>query len=153
MEIRLSDIPVNGLNVEGEIPIEEMDLHEISFSIDSPFVYRFFLEIVDDVFIAKGFYKGAVNFICDRCLKAFTGDSCNENYIFAKEISAIEGETIDLTDGVREDILLALPIKVLCSEDCKGICPRCGADMNVEKCVCKQTRPETTPFSELDKLF
>jgi uncharacterized protein len=48
----------------------------------------------------------------------------------------IEGTQLDLTDIAREQILLNLPETVLCREDCKGICPTCGQDLNEGKCQC-----------------
>ncbi len=48
----------------------------------------------------------------------------------------LKGDSIDLREPVMESILLELPVKVLCSEECKGLCPICGADRNVEECSC-----------------
>jgi uncharacterized protein len=48
----------------------------------------------------------------------------------------IEGNLIDLTELAREQILLSLPETVLCREDCKGICPTCGKDLNEGRCQC-----------------
>ncbi|MDI6807667.1 MAG: DUF177 domain-containing protein [Candidatus Eisenbacteria bacterium] len=52
-----------------------------------------------------------------------------------------DGKTIDIGDQIRESILLSLPIKRLCRPDCRGICPKCGADLNNEPCRC--AKPET----------
>jgi uncharacterized protein len=43
---------------------------------------------------------------------------------------------IDLADDVRQTVVLAVPLKLLCKEECKGLCPRCGADLNKELCIC-----------------
>lgn len=48
-----------------------------------------------------------------------------------------EEDKIDLSPDTRENILLAIPMKVLCKEDCKGLCPICGIDKNKETCDCK----------------
>jgi len=48
------------------------------------------------------------------------------------------GETLDLEAVIREQIILMVPLKPLCAEDCKGICPRCGAVLNREYCSCKK---------------
>ncbi len=48
-----------------------------------------------------------------------------------------DGQTIDLDPIVREQVLLALPMRVICRDDCKGLCPSCGQDLNVEKCRCE----------------
>jgi uncharacterized protein len=39
---------------------------------------------------------------------------------------------------VREQVLLAVPLKVICREDCKGLCPHCGANQNLERCSCSE---------------
>lgn len=52
-------------------------------------------------------------------------------------ISVFDGEGIELDELVKEEILLAMPGHVLCSEDCKGLCPSCGVDRNSETCDCE----------------
>lgn len=84
---------------------------------------------------------------CDRCLKPtprafqkqFThvltptlNDADNDDFIL------IEDMHFDLDALLREDVLLALPTKVLCRADCKGLCPMCGADRNETACGCKK---------------
>jgi len=46
------------------------------------------------------------------------------------------GETIDLSDSIRENILVSLPWNPLCSESCRGLCPTCGANLNFVDCQC-----------------
>lgn len=55
------------------------------------------------------------------------------------ETGSYHGEEIDLSDLVYEQIVLSLPMKPLCREDCKGFCPRCGTNLNVENCGCVDT--------------
>jgi len=52
------------------------------------------------------------------------------------EIGYYDGEGILLEDVLREQVLLALPLKVTCREDCKGLCPHCGRNLNQEQCCC-----------------
>lgn len=52
------------------------------------------------------------------------------------EIGYYQGEGILLEDVLREQLLLALPLKTVCREDCKGLCPRCGKNLNQEQCSC-----------------
>ena len=54
------------------------------------------------------------------------------------DTDVIEGNELDLTALAREQILLNLPEQVLCREDCKGICPTCGADLNENECECRE---------------
>jgi uncharacterized protein len=52
------------------------------------------------------------------------------------EIGYYQGEGILLEDVLREQVLLALPLKITCREDCKGLCPQCGKNLNQEQCSC-----------------
>jgi len=54
------------------------------------------------------------------------------------EISYYQGEGLLLEDVLREQVLLAVPLKAICSEDCKGLCPQCGANLNVTQCSCAE---------------
>jgi len=54
------------------------------------------------------------------------------------EVSYYQGEGLLLEDAVREQVLLALPLKVICREDCKGLCPHCGKNLNTEQCSCAE---------------
>jgi uncharacterized protein len=60
-------------------------------------------------------------------------------------------EEFDLLPIVRERIILALPLKPLCREDCKGLCPHCGASRNTESCDCTDERQDER-WSQLRKL-
>ena len=57
--------------------------------------------------------------------------------------SVFDGEVIDIDELVREQVILAIPVRVLCREDCRGLCPTCGADRNFKECGCESA--ETDP--------
>lgn len=86
---------------------------------------------------------------CDRCLEPFERTFAEDClWIFTPEPELLEqeqedvyllapGQTeIDVAREVREALILMLPIKMLCSEECKGLCPHCGANLNHETCTC-----------------
>ena len=54
------------------------------------------------------------------------------------EISYYQGEGLLLEDVLREQVLLAVPLKVICRENCKGLCPHCGKNLNLEQCNCAE---------------
>jgi uncharacterized protein len=54
------------------------------------------------------------------------------------EVSYYQGEGLLLEDALREQVLLALPIRAICREDCKGLCPHCGKNLNIEQCSCAE---------------
>ena len=86
--------------------------------------------------------------VCDRCADDFKKDySLSVNRVIVEELQnenddddyiVVENRELDLEELTREEILLSLPSKVLCKDDCKGLCPQCGANLNVNKCDCKK---------------
>lgn len=54
------------------------------------------------------------------------------------EVGYYQGEGLPLEDVLREQLLLALPLKAICREDCKGLCPHCGRNLNQEQCNCAE---------------
>jgi uncharacterized protein len=67
-------------------------------------------------------------------------------------LSYYEGEEIDLTPLVHEQIILALPTRPLCGEACRGLCPRCGANLNAAPCGCPTAPPADPRLAVLHSL-
>ena len=67
------------------------------------------------------------------------------------EIGYYQGDGLELEDVLREQVLLSLPPRVLCSPDCKGLCPHCGQDLNSASCSCTQSSPDPR-WSALSEL-
>lgn len=97
---------------------------------------------------------------CDRCTKPFTREKTAEyETLLASELENGENDDIvlldkdgqlDLDELMRDVFLLGMDTKNLCSEDCKGLCPGCGADLNVEPCRCKkEVDPRLAKLAEL----
>lgn len=86
--------------------------------------------------------------VCDRCGKEFhRGKEVSFRCLLAQEkqneeneeiVLLEDGEFVDLEDLARTAFILGMDTKILCSEDCKGLCPRCGADLNLGPCSCKK---------------
>lgn len=91
---------------------------------------------------------------CDRCLKdvSYDLDLNFEESISKEEIEAdtedkeeqsfLEGYQLDTEKLIHNEILINLPMKVLCREDCKGICKQCGKDLNLGECGCDDFVPD-----------
>lgn len=72
---------------------------------------------------------------CSRCCKEFVKPiSLDFDFIYPVNLS---DRLIILDDDIREELILNYPQRNLCKEDCKGLCSRCGADLNEEKCKCE----------------
>jgi uncharacterized protein len=102
----------------------------------------------------RGRVAGQVELNCDRCLAPLRRPVLAELRVYAERreprdrrsdeevreddlgIVYHDGRFVDLTDEVRQVFLVEVPWHVLCREDCRGLCPRCGADLNVGACGC-----------------
>jgi uncharacterized protein len=62
-----------------------------------------------------------------------------------------DGDIVDLWPLLREELILSLPLTVLCREDCRGLCPTCGIDLNTSSCTC-QPAPPLSPFAGLRSI-
>jgi len=117
----------------------------------------------------QGRVVARVQLECDRCLKLIelpVDSSFDLEYVTQQDYQAqqavelteddldltvFDGEVIDIDALVTEEILLAVPDHVLCQENCKGICPKCGADRNSVDCGCQteDTDPRWAGLKEL----
>lgn len=108
----------------------------------------------------EGDVHTTVGLPCARCLKVFETDlKSHFTLTFTTRLEEVEtaadqdelelrpedinriyfqGETINLQDAVQEQVIMAFPIRALCSESCRGLCPQCGADLNKGDCGCSR---------------
>ena len=130
-----------------------MDLREEEFYGEHPFQQPIHvqgkLENKADVFYLRAQVVAPVDTHCARCgvpvqvQKELEIDlviaSSLSNEEGSDDIYVVEGETFDLDEIIREELILNMDMTVLCSEDCKGLCPRCGKNLNEGDCGCDRT--------------
>lgn len=164
MKIKVPDIPDEGLDVEEE------DAFETREGVLGRTKLRARVERAGkDVFI-HGEARAELTLSCSRCLRKFeSGLSIPLDLAYCPdvegadaemhELTADEMETgfyrdeeIDLSEVAREQVLLNIPMKPLCAETCRGICPLCGADLNEAPCGC-EAKAVDPRFQALKKYF
>jgi DUF177 domain-containing protein len=119
----------------------------------------------------KGRVRGTLALDCSRCLEPYSlpadaafdvlflpassnvGESEREVQEDDVGVSYYKDDVIDLNDVMREQFYLAMPMKPLCREDCRGLCPVCGVNRNRETCTCESTwtDPRLEPLRALKK--
>ena len=90
---------------------------------------------------------------CARCLKKFKVRQTVPDVCLLYE--GVAGQIVDISNEIREDLLLSLPAVFHCKKSCRGLCPHCGADLNKGPCHCAEEPPpppEDSPWSALDNL-
>ena len=126
-----------------EDPLE--DVATALARVDGAVAAELRLESVVEGVLATGEVHAEATFRCARCLKElpsgvdveltelFYGPGHGEGEDDAYRVTGLD---IDLEPAVRDAVTLALPLNPVCKQDCKGICARCGKDLNLEGCVC-----------------
>lgn len=122
--------------------------------IDVTADYRFDGEGV----IVSGQFDAQATVHCARCLKPFLytiGFEFAEYYKKQPEEGEYEfhGESIELDRMLEDNVVVNLPTRFLCREDCKGLCSHCGKDLNEGECGCLPEPDKANPFSSLSKLY
>ena len=147
MKILIPEIPKEGLDIEVQEEIE-------SDILASPVRARVKVEKLGAEVMVKGDLAAEVKLQCSRCLREFIstlsvpieavyhpleelkGEERHEIAAEELDMDFYSGEELDLTNLLKEQVMLNIAMKPLCGDSCKGICPDCGADLNVETCRC-----------------
>ncbi|MCL1919621.1 MAG: DUF177 domain-containing protein [Kiritimatiellaeota bacterium] len=105
----------------------------------------------DDELLVRGRLRQRLRCVCVRCAADFEGEASDGDFTACVEIPK-EIQFLDLTQEVREAIILALPGYPVCREDCKGLCMTCGANLNEAACACHQAGRDNR-WAALDTLI
>ena len=133
----LSRLEKEDIRLEGAEPPEFIVLAGGDpFTVTAEVAYTLDVSKVSGGALVSGEVETEVSGECGRCLapvsrKVTTGES----RFYVETPPGME--VCDISDEVRTEITLALPMNLLCKDDCRGLCPECGADLNREKCSCK----------------
>lgn len=136
------------ISKELHLTIEERSFNDSDEEIKflTPIVFNGNINVIGDIISLTGTVKTKIQLTCSRCLESYPYDinlDINEKFsnIIANEdddIIFLDSDTIDITEIIENNIILTLPIKRLCREDCKGLCQQCGANWNFSTCDCKK---------------
>lgn len=150
MKIDVSDL-IKKKSVRKDLDLD-IDLDGFNYGYDfikviEPIKFKGKLDVLGELFELQGIITGTIELTCSRCLVQFPhmlSIEVNEKFSIDAEladkdedVTLIDSTTLDITEIVLGNIILSLPIKRLCSETCKGLCPHCGADLNVSACKCE----------------
>lgn len=132
--------------VKGQFLIspQELDLPEPK-DIWRPLKFDFTCTNAGDLYVLTGKIRSSTAHQCSRCLAPveipLEVDVHEEFSRLAnqadEDIHCFYGDNIDIAEVLRENVILSLPAKILCSPDCRGLCLHCGADLNQVSCDCK----------------
>lgn len=137
MKIDIRQIPPEGLSLKEEINPKDLELDTEILSFELPITVEAFAQRVSNTVVVRLNITGAMNEVCSRCLAGFNAEinkKLNLNYSLDKSERFIE-----LDPDIREEIMVDYPMKPLCKSDCKGLCQKCGKNLNEGGCSCGTT--------------
>lgn len=151
MIINVARIPESGLRFEEEEPGEILDLKDADgFRAAGPIHCDLYVQVVDQMLIVRGTLSVKLEAYCARCSQIFSTLVSDSGFL--RDFPGIQGtEEVDVTEDIREAILLSLPNFPLCSESCKGLCAQCGKNLNSGPCGCLK-KEKGGSWAALDSL-
>lgn len=135
LKIKIKDIQSSGLKESLQVAAKDLGLEgtdDVHFL--DPVKVDFNLEKVSNMVLANVKVIAKISTICGRCLEEVR-EELKENLEFNFSIDQRD-DFIDLTEDIRQEMVMDIPVRVLCKQDCKGLCVHCGVNLNTEKCQC-----------------
>jgi uncharacterized protein len=162
LKIRVDEIKDEEIRLVAEEPLNNYPvLLELSSARECEFLSPINVELVVfrefDHIRVNGRVETTVRLSCSRCLAEFDANVKSLFTLFYNKTSGLpleeeqeltetdldsasyEGDYIDFTAEISEQVLMEIPFKPLCKEDCSGLCSNCGADLNTVDCGCSHT--------------
>lgn len=169
MKLELSEI-ARTIGMKSTQEVDEPCPEDLGLRCTSPITGSIRLTNTVTLLLVEGDVKAEVVLECGRCLVDFTlpieahieeefrlenvGDAIQVLPVEEEDQTAdlVSNNFLDLQELIRQSLLLVLPIQPLCRPDCRGLCPTCGKNLNVRKCICPPAEPES-PFKVLAELL
>lgn len=169
MFIGVKELERHKLTFREEFPPGTIDFRTGEFRQAAPLRVEVSAELNGREIHIVGRLATRLEMVCARCLEPLTQELAPSFELTYRPVAAISreeeveltpeaaevgfytGEGLFLADILAEQVHLALPMKVLCREDCRGLCPECGANLNRERCRCgpRAVDPRLAPLAAL----
>jgi uncharacterized protein len=169
MFLDVKDLAVRKIRIRRSYAPGTLNYHSGEFRQVEPLEVDATAELVEGQIRVTGELHTRLEMACARCLEPVGEDVVREFDLFYKpmacmtreeeerlklddtEVGFFQGEGLFLADVLAEQVLLALPMKVICRSDCRGLCPQCGVNLNNEECRCEVhvSDPRMAPLSRL----
>ncbi len=166
MRITLSELEIHRVTASENYAPGSLDYHGAEFRQTAPLKLDVTAELLGEEIRVRGHLTTRLATTCDRCLGAVEIPVSHDFDLFYRPLQSIakdeeieisddeldvgfySGDGIELADVATEQVILSVPMKVICGTDCRGLCPVCGVNRNVTDCDCAPPQQDS-PFSSL----
>jgi uncharacterized protein len=140
MKIHVNRIPAEGLREHASYDPAPLDMERDDIHLREPFAVDAFITKTDTELMVKAAISCPLLMTCARCLEDFSA-SVDTDAVFHYKVKP--ADVVDITDQVREEIILAYPMFPICQPNCKGLCTTCGQNLNVTQCHHESAKSES----------
>ena len=136
MKIVTKQIPTEGMRLSEIIEPQKIGLGEEDLKFFGPLEIEGVVGRAGNTVSVNLSAKTKLSLFCFRCLEPVEYDQQEE----LKFSYPVENNTefIEIDEDIRQELILNLPLKILCRQECKGLCPNCGVNLNTEECICSK---------------
>ncbi len=140
------------IELVGDEPAEWLEIEPTELiAVSAPVHYDLFAQAVSGGALIAGKVRTQLTGCCGRCLEPTHCEVENSGIRLFYEMPA--GDELDITEDIRAEMLLELPMTLTCDDDCQGLCPDCGANLNKKPCNCHSDNNESDDrWGALDNL-
>ncbi len=169
MFLDIKELALHKIRIRKSYAPGTLDFHAAEFRQVEPLEVRATAELVDSQIRVSGALHTRLELACARCLEIVSEEVSRDFDLYYRPVSSIareeevhlraddteigffQGDGLFLADILAEQVLLALPMKVICRSDCRGLCPHCGSNLNSEECRCEThaADPRLAPLARL----
>lgn len=165
LNLSLTAVSRGEVQLRGEVPPDDPMWSEADPVLEEPLEVDLTARSVGEGVLVRGRLRTRLGLECRRCLGEVQTEvdetvdllyeplAGEEEEELAGEVYSLpeRGDTLDLAPAIREQLLLRVPNYVVCREACRGLCPRCGGNLNETTCEC-EPEPEPDPWAALRNL-
>ncbi len=169
MFLDVKELALHKIRIRQSFAPGALDFHSKDFRQIEPLEVRATAELVDSEIRISGALHTRLELVCARCLEPVPEEVSRDFDLYYRpmatiakeeevhlrladtEIAFFEGDGLFLADVLAEQVNLAVPMKVICRSDCRGLCPHCGVNLNSEDCRCEThtADPRLAPLARL----
>lgn len=135
MKIHVHQVPFEGLQQERTYDPAEMDLDRFDVHPTHPVRLSCFIAKVDRELVVRATLQYALQMACARCLEPFVSPMTAKATL---SYQVDPTDVVDITDDLRQEIILSYPMAPVCQSGCRGLCPQCGQNRNQSLCQCTE---------------
>ena len=131
MKIHVNRVPEEGLSLHKSYDASSLDMERQDIHLPKPFEVDAAIALADKELVVSAGIKAVLAMTCGRCMDDFES-TVHLDAVFSYNVHPTD--VVDITDDVRQEIILSYPMIPVCKPECKGLCRECGQNLNRESC-------------------